>query len=178
MIIKKTKFKDLIIFRSKIHQDSRGNFREIFKKKYFNKNKFVFTCASKSKGKVLRGLHFQSKFSQGKYLVVLKGRIFDIALDLRKNSKTFGKYFKIILSDKNGKSIFVPPGFAHGFLGLSKENLVVYHCTNYRSKNNESGILWNDKDLKIKWPVKKPKISAKDKKLPSYKSFIKKFKYL
>ena len=100
MIVKKTKFKDLIVLKSKIHQDNRGNFREIFKKKYFNKNKFIFTCSSKSKKKVLRGLHFQSRFKQGKYLVVLKGKILDIALDLRGNSKTFGKYFRIILSDK------------------------------------------------------------------------------
>tara|TARA_Y100001970_G_scaffold293472_1_gene440476 strand:+ start:7062 stop:7598 length:537 start_codon:yes stop_codon:yes gene_type:complete len=178
MITKKTKFKDLIIFKSKIHQDNRGYFREVFKNKYLNRYRFVFTCVSKSKNKVLRGLHFQNKLIQGKYLTVLKGKILDVSLDLRKNSKTFGKHFKIVLSDKNGKSVFVPPGFAHGFLGLEKENLVIYHCTNYRSKNNENGILWNDKDLKINWPNKKPKMSLKDKKLQTYKSFLKKIKYL
>ena len=178
MIIKKTKFKDLIVYKSKIHTDNRGYFREIFRNKYLNKNRFVFTCVSKSKNKVLRGLHFQNKLIQGKYLTVLKGKILDVSLDLRRNSKTFGKHFKIILSVKNGKSVFVPPGFAHGFIGLSKENLVMYHCTNYRSKNTESGIIWNDKDLKIKRPIKKPKISAKDRKLQTYKEFLKKFKYL
>ena len=172
MIIKKTKFKDLIIFGSKIHQDSRGNFREIFKKKYFNKNKFVFTCASKSKGKVLRGLHFQSKFSQGKYLMVLKGRIFDIALDLRKNSKTFGKHYKVLLSEKNCKSIYIPEGFAHGFSCLGNENIVIYSCTNYRNASGERGILWNDKTLKINWRVKKPIVSKKDKNNPKFKDIF------
>ena len=84
-------------------------------------------------------------------------------MDLRKNSKTYGKHFTIILSDKNSKSLLIPAGFAHGFCGLEKENIVFYGCTNYRSKKNELGILWNDKDLKIIWPVKKPIISKKDK---------------
>jgi len=175
MIIKKTKFKDLIIFRSKIHQDNRGNFREIFKKKYFNKNRFVFTCASKSKRKVLRGLHFQSKSSQGKYLVVLKGRIFDIALDLRKNSKTFGKVFTIILSKSKNSSVFIPKGFAHGFCALDKSNIVHYKISNFTNKKYECGIIWNDKDIKIKWPIHKPLISNKDKKNITFKEFIKKF---
>ena len=164
MKIVKTKFKDLFIIKSKVYIDNRGFFREIFKKKLLNKYKFVFACASSSKKNVLRGLHFQSKFPQGKYLTVLKGEILDIAVDLRINSKTFGKHFKINLSEKNGKSIFIPPGFAHGFVGLKKENTIVYFCTNYRSKYHEDGILWNDSDLKIKWNIKKPILSKKDKK--------------
>ena len=79
-------------------------------------------------------MHFQTKNAQGKYLTVLKGEIFDVCIDLRKNSKTFGKYFAINISDKNGISIYIPPGFAHGFLGLKNENIICYHCTNYRSK--------------------------------------------
>ena len=172
MIIKSTKFKDLKIILSKIHNDKRGHFREIFKKKYFNKNKFVFTCVSSSKENVLRGLHLQNKFSQGKYLTVLKGLIFDVAVDLRKKSKTFGKHFAIKLSDKNSTSIYIPPGFAHGFVGLKKENIISYHCTNYRSKNNEIGIIWNDKDINIKWPVKNPIISKKDTQNITLKNFI------
>ena len=172
MIIKSTKFKDLKIILSKIHNDKRGHFREIFKKKYFNKNKFVFTCVSSSKKNVLRGLHLQNKFSQGKYLTVLKGLIFDVAVDLRKKSKTFGKYFAIKLSDKDSTSIYIPPGFAHGFVGLKKENIISYHCTNYRSKNNEIGIIWNDKDINIKWPVKNPIISKKDNQNITLKNFI------
>ena len=126
------------------------------------------------KKNVLRGLHLQTKFAQGKYLSVLKGEIFDVAVDLRNNSKNFGKYFSIKLSDKNGISVFIPPGFAHGFIGLKKENIICYHCTNYRSKKNEVGILWNDKDINIKWPVKKPILSKKDSKNISFKDYLKK----
>ena len=117
-----------------------------------------------SKQNVIRGLHYQVNKPQGKFISVLKGKILDVAVDLRKKSKTFGKHFKIFLSDKNSKSIFIPPGFAHGFLGIKKENIVMYGCTNYRNKNSEAGILWNDPYLKIKWPVKKPILSIKDKK--------------
>jgi len=123
---------------------------------------------------VIRGLHLQSKNSQGKYVTVLKGKVFDVVVDLRKNSKTYGKIFTSILSEKNSTSIYVPPGFAHGFCGLSKENYVIYSCTKYRDKNNEVGIMYNDVDLKIKWPIKKPIISNKDKKNLSFKEFKKK----
>jgi len=172
MLIKKTKFKDLKILSSKIYYDKRGFFRETFKNKYINK-KFIFTCFSYSKKNVLRGLHLQKRFSQGKYISVLKGEIFDVAVDLRKNSKTFGKYFSLKISDVNGLSIYIPPGFAHGFIGLKKENIISYHCTNYRSKNNEIGLKWNDKDLNILWPIKNPIISVKDNKNISLKEFIK-----
>ena len=106
----------------------------------------------------------QTKNPQGKYISVIKGKIFDVAVDLRKNSPTYGKYFSIILSDKNCKSIYIPPNFAHGFLALDKENYVLYSNTKYRSKRYETGIKWNDKNLKIRWPVKKPILSLKDKK--------------
>ena len=99
-----------------------------------------------------------------------------MALDLRKNSKTFGKYFSTILSEKNCKSIYIPPGFAHGFCSLDKENYVVYNCTNYRNKQSELGILYNDKKLNIKWPVKKPILSKKDKKNLSLNQYINKKK--
>ena len=122
---------------------------------------------------VLRGMHFQKKFSQGKYLSVLKGEIFDVALDLRKKSKTYGKYFSINLSDRNGLSIFIPEGFAHGFVGLKNENIISYHCTNYRSKKNEVGIIWNDKKIKIKWPIKNPIISKKDRQNISLSDYLK-----
>ena len=153
------------------YKDSRGFFKEDFKKKFFKDKKFVFGCTSSSKKNVIRGLHLQTRFSQGKYVSVLKGAIFDVALDLRKNSKTFGKHFKIILSDDNAKSLFIPAGFAHGFLGLRKENIVYYLCTNYRSAQHEIGLRWNDKDLKIKWPCRKPIISKKDKKSLKFTEF-------
>ncbi len=173
--MKKNKFKGIKIIHSPIHKDRRGSFREIFKKKFFLNEKFIFTCVSSSKKNVLRGLHLQTKNSQGKYLTVLKGEISDFTVDLRKNSKTFGKYFEINLSDKNGVSIYIPPGFAHGFVGLKKENIISYHCTNYRSKDHEVGIIWNDKDINIKWPIKKPILSQKDKMNISFKDYIKKY---
>ena len=94
---------------------------------------------------------------------MIKGSILDVVVDCRKNSKTFGKHYKIIISEKNAKSIYVPPGFIHGFVGLKKENLVLYSCTNYRDKNSELGVIWNDKDLKINWGVKNPILSSKDR---------------
>ena len=175
MKIKKTKFKDLLIIESPVHKDKRGAFREIFKKQLFNRFKFIFNCSSTSKKKVLRGLHLQTKFQQGKYVSVLKGEIYDVVLDLRRKSKTFGKTFSINLSDKNGISIYIPAGFAHGFLGLKKENILSYSCTQYRSKKHEVGIKWNDKDIDIKWPVKKPIISLKDSKNFSLKDYIRKY---
>ena len=162
MKILKSKFKDLLIIKSEIFYDKRGYFREISLEKLIKK-RLIFTILSKSKKNVLRGMHFQRKNPQGKYISVLKGEIFDVAIDCRKNSKTFGKHFKIILNDKKNISIFIPPGFAHGFVGLKKENIVLYSCTNYRNEKSEVGIAWNDPDLNIKWPIKKPILSSKDK---------------
>ena len=173
MKIINTKFNGLKIIKTKVHKDSRGHFVEVFRHSFFEKQKFVFTCSSKSKKNVLRGMHFQKKIEQGKYLSVLKGRILDVVVDIRKKSKTFGKHFKIIISDKDGKTIYIPPGFAHGFLGLETENIITYHCTNYRSKVNEMGIKWNDKKLKIKWPKKKLIISKKDRNNLSFEEYLK-----
>lgn len=174
MKISSTKFRGLKILSSPVYKDNRGYFREIFKQKFLIKKRFVFTCVSSSKKNVLRGLHLQTKFSQGKFLSVLKGEIFDVVVDLRRNSKQFGKYFCIKMSDSNGVSIYIPPGFAHGFVGLKKENIISYHCTNYRSKENEMGLIWDDRDIKIKWPIKKPILSKKDKTNISLKEFLKK----
>ena len=152
-----------------------GYFKELIRENKLNV-RFPFKVMSFSKKNVIRGLHLQSKNSQGKYVTVIKGKVFDVVVDLRKNSKTYGKSFTSILSEKNSISIYVPPGFAHGLCGLSKENYVIYSCTKYRDKNNEIGIMYNDIDLKIKWPVKKPIISDKDKKNLSFKEFKKKFR--
>ena len=161
MIIK-TKFKDLFILQNKNHKDKRGYFKELMKEKNL-KLRFPFLVMSYSKKNVLRGLHIQTKNSQGKLLSVIKGKIFDVALDLRKNSKTYGKYFKCILSDKNSKSVYIPPGFAHGFCGLDHDNYVIYNSTKYRNKKSEQSINYNDPTLKINWPIKKPIVSKKDK---------------
>ena len=128
-----------------------------------------------SKKNVIRGLHIQTINSQGKFISVLKGKIFDVVIDLRKNSKTFGKVYKCVLSEKNNTSIYVPPGFAHGFQALENENYIVYSCTKYRNKKSETTIKFDDKELNIKWPIKKFIISAKDKKGISLSEFKKKY---
>ena len=168
MKILRTKFKNLLVFKSKNFFDNRGHFRELALEKKIKK-KLIFTVMSKSKRNVLRGLHMQKKLKQGKYISCLKGEILDVVVDCRKKSKTFGKHFKIILSEKNCKSIYIPPGFLHGFLGLGKENIVIYGCTNYRDQKSEIGVIWNDKDLKINWNIKSPILSKKDNQNPKFK---------
>ena len=124
-MIVKTGFEDLLIIQNKKFNDQRGYFKELIRERQLNK-KFPFVVMSFSKKNVVRGLHIQSKNSQGKFVSVIKGKIFDVVLDLRKNSKTFGKIFTSILSENNGKSIYIPPGFAHGICGLEKENYITY----------------------------------------------------
>ena len=178
MKIIKTSFKGLKIIKLKKNKDKRGYLIETFRKeKIYDKN-LIFDYSVSSKKNVIRGFHFQYKYPQAKYITVLKGEILDCVIDLRKNSKTFGKIFKIILSEKNSLSLYVPSGFAHSYLTLDKNNLVYYKLSNYYSPRFESGILWNDKDLKVKWPIKKPLVSPKDKNLLSFKNFLSKFKYL
>ena len=172
MKINKTTFKDLIIINNNCFKDNRGYFKELIREKKL-KIRFPFIVMSYSKKNVIRGLHLQKKESQGKFITVIKGRIFDVALDLRKNSKTFGKYYSTYIDEKNSKSVYIPPGFAHGFQTLDKENYVVYSCTKYRNKNSEISINPLDKDLKIKWPKKIKIISDKDKSAPSYSSVLK-----
>ena len=162
MELKRTKFKGLLVFKSKKFNDNRGYFRELGIEKIIKK-KLIFSIVSKSKKNVLRGLHMQKNKQQGTYVSVIKGEILDVVVDCRKKSKTFGKHFKIKLSEKNCKSIYVPPGFVHGFLGLKNENIIVYSCTKYRDKNSEISINWNDKYLKINWNTKSPILSKKDK---------------
>ena len=168
----KTKFKDLLLIKKKRFRDKRGYFKEIIRENNFKK-KFPFLVMSYSKKNVIRGLHIQSKNSQGKFVTVIKGKIFDVALDLRKNSKTFGKVFKCILSEANSNSLYIPEGFAHGFQCLEKENYIIYSCTKYREKNNEVTIDVNDRNLKINWPLKKKILSQKDKDGISFSNYKK-----
>ena len=173
---KNKKNKELIIVHNQSYKDKRGYFKEILLEKNIKK-KFPFLVMSYSKKNVLRGLHLQMKKSQGKYISVLKGKIFDVAVDLRKDSSTYGKVFSIILSEENSKSLFIPPGFAHGFCSLAKENYVIYSCTNYRDAKSELAINYKDKDLKIKWPLKRPIVSKKDQQAISLKEFVRKYKF-
>ena len=169
MIIK-TKFDGLILVKNKKFNDTRGYFKELIVEKNI-KLKFPFQVMSFSKKNVIRGLHIQTKNPQGKFVTVIKGTVFDVVVDLRKKSKTYGKYFSKILSEKNSLSVYIPPGFAHGFCALDKENFIVYSCTQYRNAKSETGIKYDDKDLNIKWPIKKPILSFKDKKNYSLKEF-------
>tara|TARA_B100000700_G_scaffold282168_1_gene333495 strand:- start:47 stop:580 length:534 start_codon:yes stop_codon:yes gene_type:complete len=169
-------FKYLRVVNNMSFKDKRGYFKELLIEKKIKK-KFPFLVMSYSKKNVIRGLHLQLNNSQGKYVSVIKGKIFDVCVDLRKDSKTFGKYFSVIISEKNSKSIFVPPGFAHGFCALDKENYVIYSCTKYRDAKSEVAINFNDRKLKIKWPVKKAIVSKKDKSAISFNEYLKKYVY-
>ena len=177
MKVKKTKFKGLLIVKQTNNSDSRGNLRETFNNKILKK-KFIFEYCTTSKKNVLRGFHFQTRFKQSKYVNVVKGKILDVVIDLRKNSKTFGKSFKIILSKKNALGLFIPSGFAHAYYSYEKENIIYYKLDNYYAPNYENGIIYNDKYIKINWPRKKMAVSKKDKKLQSFKKFKQKFKGL
>ena len=151
------------IIKTKIFKDSRGFLKEVYQKKIIRNLDFPFDVMSYSKKNVLRGLHIQIKKSQAKIITVTHGKIFDVAVDLRKKSKNFGKYVAITISDKDDFSFYIPKGFAHGFLCLSQNCTINYKCSEYRNSKSEATLDWQDKELGIKWPIKKPIISQKDK---------------
>ena len=162
MKIKNVNITGLKIIKTKMFYDSRGFFKEVFRNNLIKKN-FKFDVMSSSKKNVIRGLHIQIKKPQAKVVTVVSGKIMDVAVDLRKNSKTFGKYYSLIISEKSEYSFYIPEGFAHGFLCLSDECIVYYKCSEYRHKESETTLNWNDPEVKIKWPIKKPILSKKDK---------------
>ena len=162
-----TKIKGLKIIKQKRNQDKRGNLRETYRKNIIKWHDLIFDYATSSKKNVLRGFLFQSKYKQAKFVSVLKGKIFDCVIDLRKSSKTFGKTYGIILSEKNCLSLYIPEGFAHAYYSFSPENIIYYKLSNYYQPKFEDGIYWKDKSLKVKWPCKKPTVSKKDKRLKS-----------
>ncbi len=177
MIVKKTKFKGLLIVKQKNNLDSRGSLRETFNNKILKK-KFIFEYCTTSKQNVVRGFHFQSRNKQSKYVNVLKGKILDVVIDLRKKSKTFGKTFSIILSKENALGLHIPAGFGHAYYSYKKENVIYYKLDNYYNPKFESGIRYNDPIIKVKWPKKEMIVSKKDKELLSFENFKKKYKYL
>ena len=172
---KKTKIKDLEIIHYNKFKDFRGFFSRLYCAQNFKKrfSKIVQINFSFSKDKfTLRGMHFQNHpNSEDKVVKCIKGKIFDVAVDLRKNSKFFGKYVSIHMSDKDDYSFFIPKGFGHGFLCLSNNCIVNYKCSNYRNSKYEKTILWNDPNINIKWPCKKPILSKKDKEGLSLEDF-------
>ena len=165
-----TKIKGCLIIEPEVFFDDRGFFLESYNKKKFEeivgKTNFVQDNHSSSSRGTLRGLHFQRKFPQGKLVRVLSGEVFDVAVDLRKNSRTFGHSVSVILSSKNNKIFWIPPGFAHGFQVLSESADFLYKCTDFYHKDDQHGIRWDDNSLNINWPIKMPTLSKKDAILP------------
>ena len=178
MKIIKTRFKDLKIILHKRHKDARGSLRETYNKKKMNLDNFVFEYTTISKKNVFRGFHFQHKYQQSKLVTVIKGEILDYVIDLRKNSKTFGKTFSIILSENNCKSLYIPRGFGHAYFSAKKINIIHYKLSNYYHPKFEDGIYFKDKNLKIKLPRTKLLLSKKDKLLGNLENFKKKYKGL
>ena len=172
-----TNIKDLKIIKHFSFKDKRGFLRVTHNNKVLNK-KFIFEYATTSYKHSLRGFHFQTKFQQSKYVTVLKGKIIDCVIDLRRKSKTFGKVYKIVLSSKNNLSLFIPKGFAHAYYSCEKENIIYYKLDNYYKPKFENGIYPLDKELDIKWKYNKFLISNKDKKLQTFSGFKKKIKFL
>jgi dTDP-4-dehydrorhamnose 3,5-epimerase len=178
MKVLNTKFDGLKVIQQKKNGDSRGNLRETYNKKVIKWDNLIFDYATSSKKNVLRGFHFQYKYQQVKFVSVLKGKILDCVIDLRKNSKTFGKSFSIILSSDNCKSLYIPAGFGHAYYSYSKINIIYYKLSNYYHPEYEDGIFWNDEIFKNSWPIKKPLVSSKDKNLKSFANFRKIYKSL
>lgn len=168
MKIFRTKFKDLLIIKSRSFKDKRGILRFAFDDRIL-KRKFVFEYSTISKKNVFRGFHLQTKFKHAKLITVLKGEIIDYVIDLRKNSKTYGQCFRVNLSDKNLKSIYIPEGFAHGYYIKKNDTLVYCKQSNYYKPKCVKNITWDNPKLKIKFPFKKPILSRKDSKTSSFR---------
>ena len=176
MKLLKTKIDGPMILKSTVHIDRRGYFKEVYRKNILKNLDFPFDIMSFSKKNALRGLHTQTISPQAKIITVTHGKILDVAVDLRKNSKTFGKCVQVVISDKDDFSFYIPKNFAHGFLCLSKDCTVNYKCSEYRNEKSETTINWSDKDINIKWPIKKPILSKKDANGISLIDFKKKLK--
>lgn len=175
----KQKIEDVILVKPNVFGDNRGFFMETYKKSEFFENgitaEFVQDNHSKSTKGVLRGLHFQAKpFGQAKLVRCTRGRIFDVAVDIRKNSKTFGQYVKVELSEENKNMLYIPNGFAHGFVALTDEVELMYKTSGEYAPSADRGILWNDKDINIDWNIDfQPILSEKDKVQPNLKDINK-----
>lgn len=175
----KTAIDGMYIIEPTVYGDNRGYFMETYNYEEFKEAGldmvFVQDNQSKSKKGVLRGLHFQTKHPQGKLVRVIKGKVFDVGVDLRPGSKTFGKWAGEVLSDENKRQLYIPEGFAHGFVVLSDEAEFVYKCTAFYDPQNEGGIIWNDSDIGIKWPIDPDMeilLSDKDKIQQTFKEYV------
>ncbi|MDG9667320.1 dTDP-4-dehydrorhamnose 3,5-epimerase [Hahella sp. CR1] len=171
MKVIRTKLSGVVIIEPKVFGDHRGFFMETYQVARYREEagidmEFVQDNHSRSGRGVLRGLHFQKTKPQGKLVRVTQGEVFDVAVDLRKGSPTFGQWEAVILSGENHLQFYVPPGFAHGFCVLSDTADFQYKCTDYYDPSDEGGLIWNDPDVGIEWPVDAPKLSSKDLDLP------------
>lgn len=172
----------LFLIKPKVFEDHRGHFFESFREDVLAQNgvetKFIQDNQSLSQKGILRGLHFQAPpFAQGKLVRVIQGAVLDVAVDIRKNSPTFGQHVAIELSESNFLMMYIPVGFAHGFLTLQDNTIFTYKCTDYYHPEVEGGILWNSPDLNIPWKIETPILSEKDEKLPTFKSFNSPFEF-
>ncbi len=167
----KTKLKDVYIIEPEVFGDERGFFMETYNQADFDKigikEKFVQDNHSKSTKGVLRGLHFQKENPQGKLIRVTSGKVYDVAVDLRKSSPTYKKWTGVELSAENKKMFWIPKGFAHGFITLEDNTEFLYKCTDFYHPEDEGGIIWNDPELKITWPIDNPTLSGKDQEFPT-----------
>ena len=175
----KTDIPDVVIIEPKVFGDERGYFFESFRQDQFDRHigkvNFIQDNESKSTYGVLRGLHYQlPPFAQSKLVRVIKGKVLDVAVDIRKNSPTFGKHVAIELSEDNKRQLFIPRGFAHGFLSLSDEVIFSYKCDNYYNKESEASIMYNDKTINIDWKIKVDDLllSEKDRKHPNFENAL------
>lgn len=180
MLFERNEFEGLCIINPTIFKDDRGYFYETHNKDIFQKNginaEFVQDNQSFSKKNVLRGLHFQKNpHSQGKLVRVIHGSVLDVVVDIRKSSETFGKHFKIKLSSENNTMLYIPEGFAHGFLALEDNTIFSYKCTNFYNKESECSILWNDMSLSIDWGIENPILTDKDRQASSFTDSFKNF---
>ncbi len=169
-----TNIESVKIIKPEIHSDARGYFFESFKSTLFYNNQIPNTFTQdnevRSKRSVLRGLHYQLKKPQGKLVRVIFGSVLDVAVDIRRGSPTFGHHVSVRLTDENKKIFYIPPGFAHGYLVMSNDSIVVYKCTNDYDPKDEYGIRWDDGDINIKWKIDNPIVSSKDENLPLLKN--------
>ena len=170
MRVIRTTLKDCVIIEPKVFGDERGFFLETFQtERYVDAGinlPFVQDNHSRSSKGVLRGLHFQKTKPQGKLVRVVRGEVYDVAVDIRQGSPTYGQWESVILSEENKTQFWVPPGFAHGFVVLSETADFEYKCTDYYDPSDEGSLLWNDPDLNIPWPIDNPKLSEKDANAP------------
>jgi len=169
MLVQETHIEDLLVLKPTVFEDSRGYFMESYNSKLFKKAtglnvNFVQDNESKSNKGVLRGMHFQKPpHEQGKLVRVTRGAVLDVALDIRKESNTFGQYYALVLSEENKTQFYIPPGFAHGFVVLEDNSIFSYKCTAYYNSESEVSLRWNDPDINIEWGIKDPTLSDKDK---------------